>query len=131
MLARSTRPLSARQSQALAFIERYHAEHGHHASFRQIGEALGITNNAVNDLLTACERKGHLTRVPGRARALTLVKVSPASSASSVAIPLCLNCQYDIEYEHGEPDPACLGCKQLREVYEMGRAAGVAEREAR
>ena len=67
--------LSPRQTQVLAFIERFIADEGYPPTIRDIGAALGIkSTNAVNDHLAALERKGAIMRGRSRSRGITIIK---------------------------------------------------------
>lgn len=64
-------PLSQRQRDTLAFIERFIATHGYPPSLREMAEALGIrSTNGVADHVRALEKKGYLERTESRSRAL-------------------------------------------------------------
>lgn len=66
-------PLTARQQEALAVIERHHAEHGYGPSIRDVGRALGgITTNGVVYHLRALRTKGYITFDALKARSITL-----------------------------------------------------------
>lgn len=72
--------LTSRQRDVLAFVRGYLASHGYPPSVRELAETLDITGNAVHGHLTAIERKGHLRRVPGIARGITLIDSSGSGS---------------------------------------------------
>jgi len=66
--------LSPIEQQVYHFLLDYLAEHTFQPSVRDIGEALRIpSTKSVVDLLAALERKGYVTREPGRSRGVTLV----------------------------------------------------------
>jgi repressor LexA len=69
--------LSPRQREILEFLLSSVEQSGVAPSYREIGEALGITStNAVSDHLKALMKKGYLERVgdPGRPRSLRLTE---------------------------------------------------------
>ena len=67
------RPPTLRQREALQWINVFMRAQGHAPTIREIGTALGISStNAVMDLVRALERKGLLTRKPGRARTMRI-----------------------------------------------------------
>jgi hypothetical protein len=47
-------------------------------------------------------------------------KPTPRLKPPSPQVPLCLNCQHDIEHEHGEADADCASCNQLRAAWARG-----------
>lgn len=63
------------QSEALAFIEGYVAEHGYSPSFSEIKEAMGLASKAsVNRLMNNLEDRGRIRRISGRARSIEVVE---------------------------------------------------------
>jgi len=73
-----TIPLRPRQRECLYFIERYQAAHGLAPSLEEIRVALGYRSKAsVHRLLGALEAAGRILRLPGRARALMVVRETP------------------------------------------------------
>lgn len=63
-------PLTARQSEILAWVKGFIRDHGMPPTVREIGAAFGIKSSSVFDLLQALERKGHLRRGELGARSL-------------------------------------------------------------
>ena len=66
-------PLSDRQADALNAIKAHRARHGISPTYRELGVALGITMQAVKDLLDAAERKGWIERQHNKSRSIRLV----------------------------------------------------------
>lgn len=71
--------LTAQQSQLKSFIQSFQTENfGVSPSFHQMAEAMGLTSKAsIHRLLDALEERGHLYRIPNRARAIEVI--APAS----------------------------------------------------
>lgn len=65
--------LSPRQREALEALGQHIAANGYAPSVRELAGLLGVTTNAATGLLRTLESKGHLRRVPGKARALVIV----------------------------------------------------------
>lgn len=63
-------PLTARQSEILAWVKDFIRDHGMPPTVREIGTAFEIKSSSVFDLLQALERKGHLRRGDLGARSL-------------------------------------------------------------
>lgn len=65
------------QSEALAFIEGYVAEHDYSPSFSEIRDALGLASKAnVNRLMNNLEERGRIRRISGKARSIEIVAES-------------------------------------------------------
>jgi len=61
------------QSNAYAFLRCFIAEQGYCPSYEQIGTAIGTTSKGrVSEIVLALEEHGLLSRLPGRARSLSL-----------------------------------------------------------
>ena len=73
-------PLTDRQRQVYDFIGSFTNENGYPPSIREIGSAIGskYTANARLHVDALC-KKGFITRVPGLARSLRIVKEAKAS----------------------------------------------------
>ena len=83
--------LSPRQADVLACIASAVSDRGIPPTYREIGDALGISStNGVADHVKALVRKGYLKKVEGgAARGLQLtVKAGYPSNAPTVAVPL-------------------------------------------
>jgi len=66
--------LTESQSKALAFIERYHLEHGYSPSMADIAKGIGGTSRgAIHRLLVALEERGRIRRLHNRARAIEVI----------------------------------------------------------
>lgn len=63
-------PLTARQSEVLAWVKGFIREHGMPPTVREIGAAFGIKSSSVFELLQALQRKGQLRRGDLGARSL-------------------------------------------------------------
>ncbi len=67
--------LTKRQRECLEFLGGYIKEHDYSPSYEEITEAIGlVSKSGTFRLLTALEERGHITRLPFRARTLRLVK---------------------------------------------------------
>lgn len=68
--------LTSRQRELLQFIRTHFAEKGVAPTFDQMGAFLGLqSKSGVHRLLTALEERGHIRRLPNRARAIALVEL--------------------------------------------------------
>jgi repressor LexA len=66
-------PLTARQSEVLAFLQRYMRAHSRPPTMKEIGSGVGISStSAVSKALGALETKGHIVRTPNVSRGLKL-----------------------------------------------------------
>ena len=77
--------LTDRQLAVLQFIQSHQASQGYPPTSREIGEQLGIkSTNGVNDHLKALERKGMLSRVGSKSRAMEVLSDAPALESAPV-----------------------------------------------
>lgn len=77
--------LTDRQLAVLQFIQSHQASQGYPPTIREIGEQLGIkSTNGVNDHLKALERKGMLSRVGSKSRAMEVLSDAPALESAPV-----------------------------------------------
>jgi len=77
----TTYSLTDKQSAALDFIRGYIEDHGKSPSFDEIKDGLGIkSKSGVHRLVTALVERGHLVRMPNRARTLALPNVGASSA---------------------------------------------------
>lgn len=66
--------LTKRQRDLLLFIRSYVGKNGIVPSFDEMKEALGLASKSgIHRLISALEERGFIRRIPGRARAITLV----------------------------------------------------------
>jgi SOS-response transcriptional repressor LexA len=66
--------LTPTQAKALAFVQRYLAEAGCGPTYDEICQHMGIASKAgAFRLMTALEQRGHIRRIPNRARAIEVV----------------------------------------------------------
>jgi repressor LexA len=65
--------LSPRQRQLVEVVERLTGERGYPPSCREIGEAMGVHHSRAHQLLSAAERRGVITRDPGKMRSVRVV----------------------------------------------------------
>jgi SOS-response transcriptional repressor LexA len=73
--SRESRPMTARQSQCLAFIESFISDRGISPTLREIAAGMNISSiNGVNDHLKALERRGLITRDPMISRSIRVVE---------------------------------------------------------
>lgn len=80
-------PLTKRQSQILAYLQNYIAEHSYAPSFEEIAERFGFQSLAtVHEHLTNLERKGYIHRVHNESRAIEVMP--PRGQAGATEIPL-------------------------------------------
>ncbi len=84
--------LTARQRQALDYIQNCLTERGYPPTLREIGQHMGIrSTNGVNDHLKALERKGYLVREELKSRALRPVgfdEAEPEPAANGFDVPI-------------------------------------------
>lgn len=67
--------LTRRQASALTFMRSYFAEHGVMPSYAETREALGLASSSgVSQVIAGLVERGHIKRLPGRARAITFVR---------------------------------------------------------
>lgn len=88
--------LTAKQRELLLFIDSRLKEGGISPSFDEMREALDLkSKSGVHRLISALEERGFIRRLPNRARALEVVKIPDAGSASVVplrpAVPAAAN----------------------------------------
>lgn len=70
-------PLTARQSEVLAFVQRYIRTHSRPPTMKEIGAAVDISStSAVSKVLGALEAKGQIERTPHVSRGLRLTGLS-------------------------------------------------------
>jgi len=80
-----TRELTGRQSQVLAFIRKFQAEHGYPPTVREVGAQFGFRSpRAAHDHIKALEKKGFLRPAQGRPRALGVLK--PADQPGGIPL---------------------------------------------
>lgn len=66
-----------RQRELLEVVSEYRARNGLSPTLREIGDAMGISStNGVGQILKALEKKGYITRTPGRSRSILLTEKS-------------------------------------------------------
>lgn len=69
-----TAGLTRMQSRALAFIERYIAQHSISPTYDEIAAELGLASKSgVNRLVTGLEQRGRVRKLAGRARGIEIV----------------------------------------------------------
>ncbi len=83
--------LSPRQADALAVIRRYNETRGRPPSFGEIAEGIGVkSRGAASHLLLSLEKKGYITREPGKDRAIRVltgrVSFDPVAHCSSCGL---------------------------------------------
>lgn len=78
--------LTDRQAKVLEYIRTEIEQRGIPPSYREVGEALGISStNAVSDFIKALERKGYLERVGGGGKARSLRVTSQGAPGGGIA----------------------------------------------
>lgn len=66
--------LTPKQKAALDFLAAYQREHGMAPSYEEFRRALGLASKgSVNRLLILLEERGHIRRLPDRARAIEII----------------------------------------------------------
>ena len=74
------KPMTSRQRQVYEFIGSFTDQNGYPPSIREIGNAIGSKHTANARLhVEALCKKGFITKVPGLARSLRIVKEAKAS----------------------------------------------------
>lgn len=68
-----TTPLTYRQAETIFAIRCFIKLHGYSPTTRELAGLLGVNQTAASNLVAACERKGKLTRVAGKARTITIL----------------------------------------------------------
>lgn len=68
-----TTPLTPRQQDTMDVIFEFILYHGYSPTTREIGDLLGVNQTAATNLVAACERKGKLKRIAGKARTITIL----------------------------------------------------------
>lgn len=80
-------PLSPVEQQVYHLLLDYLAEHGFQPSVREIGKQLRIpSTKSVTDLLGALEKKGYVSREPGRSRGVTIAGF--AGGSGTIPVPV-------------------------------------------
>lgn len=65
--------LTERQSHLLTFIKEFDESHGFSPSYVDMMEAMGFASkNSVHRLLSCLEERGHICRIPNKARSIQL-----------------------------------------------------------
>ena len=68
--------LTTQESNALAFIRQYLAQHGYAPKFKEIGLAIGVNSQGtVHRYVQSLEEKGYIERAKGNARGMNLVEL--------------------------------------------------------
>jgi repressor LexA len=85
------RPATEKQTQVLAAIDAFRAEHGYPPSVREIGERVGLSSTStIHAHLKALERRGLISRDPTKPRALRshTVHAEVAPMPDCVVLPI-------------------------------------------
>lgn len=81
--------LTEKQESVLSFIRRYLQEYDRPPTFREVGQATGVSStNGVRYLLDGLVRKGYLSRSPLLSRAVSLTEKSARRHKGTRMIPL-------------------------------------------
>jgi len=68
-------PLTTRQHEMLVAIQDSQEAHGYAPTIRELGARLGVASpNSVLRQLERLQRNGYITRLPGKARCLAVVR---------------------------------------------------------
>jgi repressor LexA len=87
--ATGERPATEKQTQVLAAIDAFRAEHGYPPSVREIGERVGLSSTStIHAHLKALERRGLITRDPTKPRALRSSSMDQQPIRDSVLLPI-------------------------------------------
>lgn len=80
--------LTRKQAELLSYIKDYIAQNGGVAPcYEEMREAMDVASKSgVHRLLTALERRGHITRVPGQARCIELCEEGGLSAYPTIAL---------------------------------------------
>lgn len=80
--------LTTQQSRLLSYLKSYLSSTGGVApSFDEMGQALGLASKSTaHRLLTKLEERGHIRRIPNRARAIEVVDVAPLHCVPTEAL---------------------------------------------
>lgn len=71
--ARRTFGLTKRQADLLTFIREYHARHGMTPTYREMFRGIGLSSTSpIHRLVRSLEERGHIRRLPNRARSIAL-----------------------------------------------------------
>ena len=87
--ATGERPATEKQTQVLAAIDAFRAEHGYPPSVREIGERVGLSSTStIHAHLKALERRGLISRDPTKPRALRSSSMDQQPIRDSVLLPI-------------------------------------------
>ena len=74
--------LTQKQSELLAFLTSHMAEHDVPPSFDEMRDALGLASKSgIHRLVSGLEERGHIRRLPNRARAIEILRPAAAGHA--------------------------------------------------
>lgn len=74
--------ITARQAECLRVIKDYTELTGFAPTYREISDRMGVATPAgVNCFVAALEERGYISRLPGRARSITLIDFPPHNNA--------------------------------------------------
>ena len=74
--------LTAKQAALLRFIAGYQAAHGYSPSYREMCEGMAIrSNQRIFEMVDALEERGAISRLPRKARSITLLVPVPLPRA--------------------------------------------------
>lgn len=74
--------LTNRQKEVLEFIARFTDDNGYPPTVREIGDHFDISLRAVQDHITACQKKGYLSQCQKRSRSIRVLKNEEGVSES-------------------------------------------------
>src|SRR5580698_138530 len=88
--ATGERPATEKQTQVLAAIDAFRAEHGYPPSVREIGERVGLSSTStIHAHLKALERRGLISRDPTKPRAMrSTVRAEVEPIPDCVVLPI-------------------------------------------
>jgi len=65
--------MTVRQQSLLAAISQFRAEHGVSPTQTELAQLLHVSRTRVEHIVSACERKGLIARLPGKQRTLRVL----------------------------------------------------------
>ncbi|HBG65584.1 MAG TPA: repressor LexA [Treponema sp.] len=81
--------LTDRQRAVLDFIARFSEEHAYPPTVREIGEHFDVSLRAVQDHVSALQKKGYISLIPKRSRSIRVLKDERAQAVPyAVRVPL-------------------------------------------
>lgn len=112
--------LTPKQRDCLDFLRSYIAERGVAPSQEEISAALGMkSKSAATQFLDALESRGHINRLPGKARAIEIVSDNPVLAI----FPADIRRWIEARAREAGVQPETIIRERMRELAEHERAA--------